>query len=185
MIPDKKAFYQALSYNQYILPPLKDNMVTRQFMINVKTGKQWCLKSSDISGTRVCADPPSRKDLANIVGDVMLNYRSLGEPHDTAFKSTAMLIKKQPPAVHWLLQVLATIDPGNVIFSKGYRKPSKQQQARQVEETMISNADGFFSDLPILGRRSRGKAILSFADPTAKQRAKIDRMESQLLRLNE
>ena len=66
-------------------------------------GKWWCLKASDVSGARVCADPPSKKELAEIVGEVMLNYRSLGEATDAAFKATAMLIKKNPPSVVWLL----------------------------------------------------------------------------------
>ena len=126
LIPDKKAFYSALQRNQVILPPLRDSMVTRRFMLGIKDSTYWCLRASDITQTRVCADPPARKDLANIVGDVMLNYRSLGEAQDIIFHRTANLIKKQPPAVHWLLQVLATIEPNHEIFNKNYRRPRRQ-----------------------------------------------------------
>ena len=93
----------------------------------------------------------------------MLNYRSLGEATDAAFKATAMLIKKNPPSKVWLLQVLATIDPDHLLFTKEYRKPTKQQQV-QVQETMVNNSDGFFSGLPILGKRKKGRAGVSFVD---------------------
>lgn len=82
-------------------------MVTKRFMIGVKERHYWCLRSQDIVTFRVCADPPSKLDVAFILSEVMTNYRPMGEPLDTAIKRTALLIRKQPPSVSWQLLVLS------------------------------------------------------------------------------
>ena len=80
--------------NQYIMPPFKDAIVTRKFMLGVKDGYYWCLRSNEVITFKVCADPPHRKDLAEILSNIMLNYRSIGEQYDSAFRRTALLINK-------------------------------------------------------------------------------------------
>ena len=60
LVPNKKALYVALQRNQYIMPPMKDAIVTCKFMLGVKDGYYWCLRSSEVVAVKVCADPPAR-----------------------------------------------------------------------------------------------------------------------------
>ena len=85
---DKKSLYSTNTRNQYIQPPYKDAINTKKFLQGIKDGKYWCLNSNEVNGLKVCADPPKKYDLAQILGDVMLTYRFMGEPTDTNFRRT-------------------------------------------------------------------------------------------------
>lgn len=109
LIPDSDALYNACLRNQYVMPPLKDSLVTKDFIMSVFRSKTvWCPKSSDIQ-YRVCADVPPKKMLAEIVFNQM---QSTNVPEDMrqAFQNTASLIMKNPPSTSWLLLVLATLN---------------------------------------------------------------------------
>ena len=73
-------------------------------------GEYWCLKPEHVHTFRVCADPPNKRQLADMVFDTIVNLRSIGEPMDTQLRKTGSLIKKKPPSVKWLLFVLCTLD---------------------------------------------------------------------------
>ena len=70
LVPDKKAFYEALIRNQVVLPPLSDSIVTTAFLLGVYESRLWCPKS-DIIKHRLCCDPPGKKDLAELLYDQM------------------------------------------------------------------------------------------------------------------
>ena len=170
LVPNKKAMYMALQRNQFIMPPQKDAIMTCKFMLGVKDGFYWCLRSQEVVTVKVCADPPARKDLAQILGDIMLNYRIMGEPHDSAFRRTGDLIKKHPPSVHWMLQVMSTIAQEHEIFAKNYVRPRRMPEQVQGPTVQIANPNGFFDDLPMTDRRGRGsRGVISMVDQRTRQ----------------
>ena len=81
--PDNKALYECCQRNQFILPQLKDALVTREFMEGAMRGEYWCLKSDHVHAYRVCADPPSKRELADMVCDAIATMNPVGEPMDS------------------------------------------------------------------------------------------------------
>ena len=88
-IPDGKSLYNALVRNQRLMPPRKDAINSQKFMRGVWTKKYWVMSSHEVVGYKMCADPPSKKQLARILAAVLANYRSLGEPTDSGMRRTA------------------------------------------------------------------------------------------------
>ena len=181
-IPDKFALYGALVRNRRLMPPRKDAINTNKFMRGVWTKKYWVMSSEDVVALKMCADPPSRKAIAKILADIMTNYRSLGEPTDSGMKRTAKQIRKRPPSPTWLLMVLSNLDPENALFAKGYVAPKKPKGAENV---FISNADDFFSGLPLAATKK--KRYINLLDSKAKNsqqysrlQAKIEKMQARL-----
>ena len=100
-VPDKRALYDALLRNQFILPPFKDQLLTTQFLMGIKDRTYWCLHSDSGLAMKSCADPPTKLELSEILSDVMLNYRPMGEPTDSGLKRTALQVRKRPPQRNW------------------------------------------------------------------------------------
>ena len=95
---DGKTMYSCLVRNGYLMPPRKDPINTQKFMKGIMCKKNWVLHSDHVVSVRMCADPPSRKELAKIVVRIMKNYPSIGEPMDSGLRRTAKHIKKRPPS---------------------------------------------------------------------------------------
>lgn len=55
------------------MPPLKDAICSKEFMMGVKDKTHWCLNSADVRGYAVCASKPSRIQLAGILADKLVN----------------------------------------------------------------------------------------------------------------
>ena len=68
----------------------------------------YCLKSEDVRRLKTCADPPSRKELAVILADVLVAKAPLfDEPHRTAIANTAGLIRRKKPSLEWMLLLMS------------------------------------------------------------------------------
>ena len=44
-IRSKKDLHEACVRNGYLTPPLRDSMCSKKFLLGIKDGKYWCLKS--------------------------------------------------------------------------------------------------------------------------------------------
>ena len=99
-IPNKHALYVALGRNQFVLPKEKDAIMTKDFMLGVPRGEYWCLQSHEIKQFRVCAEPPNKVPLAEIVYEIMMRTEVTLDMR-RAFHRTAELISKHPPCVEW------------------------------------------------------------------------------------
>ena len=64
LVPDKKALFELILRNQYIMPNFKDGLVTQAWMHGIMWKTHWCLLSEEAGVPKVCAKPPSRKLLA-------------------------------------------------------------------------------------------------------------------------
>lgn len=173
LIPNVKALYDALVRNQFILPPQKDGLVTKKFMLGILDEQYWCLKSDEVRTLKVCADPPSKKALAAILSDRMTNMADIDAVMQRRFLETALLIRQKPPCTDWMIKVLSQVDPNNHLFDKNYVKP--RENPRQAAPIMIPNPNGFFDNLP-LPKGKRGKRIMSFIDPATKERLRQERL---------
>ena len=127
----------------------------------VRFKKAWCLNANEQVSIKPCADAPSKKELARILHTTMMNYRSLGEPHDSGLRKTAKLILKKPPDVQWMLMILATIDSDHRIFDKDYVHMKASRNAEDDPKEAIDNSDDFFTGIPI-SRNATGRRGVSF-----------------------
>ena len=66
-IRDRKTCYEALLLNQRIVPDFKDKMMTKKFMKGVLNHHYWLPKADEIHYTAVCAFPPTKEVLADIL----------------------------------------------------------------------------------------------------------------------
>lgn len=112
---------------------------------------------------RVCASPPQKQDLADMVAHEMNNRELIGEPYDGAISRMALIVSKKQPAVDWLLLVLGTLDPDHKIFAKNYVAPIKDRERQKDHGIFVNNFDGFFSGLPSL--KSKGRIRIMILDP--------------------
>ena len=182
-IPDGKSLYSALVRNQRLMPPRKDAINSQKFMRGVWTKKYWVMSSHEVVGYKMCADPPSKKQLARILAGVLANYRSLGEPIDSGMRRTAKQIRKRPPNTNWMLLVLSSLHPGHEVFDKGYIKPARRQEEQFVASAMVDNEDGFFDGLPMA--TPTGKRRINLLSADMQQQVKVARLQFQLGKLQE
>lgn len=92
---------------------------------------------------RVCADPPSRKELAQMLYELMASC----DNDISGFMATAELVIKHPPNAHWLILMLATVNHNHRIFAKDYVRPKPLRNGKLVGK-QVSALDGFFDGLP-------------------------------------
>ena len=179
--PDNKALYECCQRNQFILPPLRDALVTREFMEGAMRNEYWCLKAEHIHTYRVCADPPGKRELADMVCEAIANMNPVGEPMDSQLLRTAPLIRKKPPSVHWLLLVLCTLNENHPIFDRSYVHP-KATRAVAVGAGFVRNPNGFFDGMPHVNRRV--KTFIGFRDRENQEQQKLERLEAQAEKVN-
>ena len=55
IIPDKDALHKALLRNQLYVPPLKDAISTKDFMVGILESRTWVPRTTDLQ-LRNCAD---------------------------------------------------------------------------------------------------------------------------------
>ena len=88
--------------NGFVLPPMKDPILTVKFMKGVKSGYFFCMKQEMVTNFKQCATPPPRHELAVILCNVMSNTDTgLGEPYDSGMKRTAKEVLKKKPSITW------------------------------------------------------------------------------------
>ena len=145
VIPDRSAMHKALLRNQLYVPPLKDAISTKDFMVGILEARTWVPRTGELQ-LRNCADQPNKKELAQILFDVMVSCTSVGEESQVGFFKTAELVLKHPPSPSWTITMIATIDPGNVIFSKDYVRP--RYPTTSANAVMVPSFGDFFEGLP-------------------------------------
>ena len=165
-LESKESIYQALAFNQYVLPPLSDPLISIKFMIGLMHHKYWLPKSAQITQFRVCAITPSKSVLAGYVYDALMQHHSVNRQIDAAMKRTASLIRKKKPDCKWLLVLLAQLNPDHLVFTKQHTHrvahPSRQ---RRQESLTFPNTDGFFNDLDLRPSQRKAKRRVNLVDP--------------------
>ena len=60
-------FQKALIRNRFLVPPLKDPIMTVAFMKGVLNEEFFVLKQEMVTNVRQCADPPPKNELSEMV----------------------------------------------------------------------------------------------------------------------
>ena len=111
-------------------------------MIGILESRTWVPRTTDLQ-LRNCADQPNKKELAQLLFEVMVNCTTVDQETQPAFLKTAELVLKHPPSPQWTIIMISTIDPGHVIFNKDYVKP-RFQAASMISTTAMVPAFGDF-----------------------------------------
>ena len=87
----------------YCMPDGTDAICSFTFVKGVKDKKFWCLEYKDAMPMKFIADPPSRKHMAELLYESMINnVVPRGEPFDSGVRNTALAILKNPPQLWWM-----------------------------------------------------------------------------------
>ena len=129
-------------------------------MVGQLNGTFWCPRSHELT-VRLCADPPSKKDLAQILYKLMLDFSNMPEEMLPAFHRTADLVLKHPPSPCWSLMLISTMDVNNRIFAKDYVKPKPQPKTSLFQQAVVPAFNGFFDNLPVIEKK-KGAGRVSF-----------------------
>ena len=172
-IPDKKALYEALVRNQYILPPKNDPICSRKFLLGVKSKHFWMLRADEVVALKVCADPPTRRDLAQMLVEVLESMPPLNDHRDQGMRNTAEYIRRVTPTAKWMITVLSNLKANHQIFDKDYVRPVLRPQMQQFAP-MVDNEDHFFDGLPIATPMSKRR--ISLLAPEMKQQLKVSKL---------
>ena len=85
------------------MPPFKDDINTATFLMGVKDREIWCLLQSQMQVMKTIAEPPSRKQLAEMIYEFLINHREQGEtelsPHLEKFCKHLI---RAPPSFWWM-----------------------------------------------------------------------------------
>ena len=93
-IPDRPALHKALLRNQFWVPPFKDGICTKDFLVGLLEKRYWVPNTSELQ-IRNCADLPNKKELAEMLKEQMMNvYSSVDGDLQAAFHNTAELVAK-------------------------------------------------------------------------------------------
>ena len=165
-VRNRADLYEALQRNGYYLPLFNSSLIQVGWMQQVRDRAVWCPKYSDIR-LKPCPTPPSLTEVVEmLVGQLEKTGRSAG------------ITKKKMPDLRWALDVLATVDPFNDIFDKGYR-PNKRQKVEAPNDT-VPNFDSFYDGLPLSkAKRVSQRMFVPKRDPKEAQK----KLEAQIQKL--
>ena len=179
-IPDAPALHKALLRNQLFVPPLKDAMCTKDFLVGILEKRYWVPLTSDIQ-VRNCADVPSKKDMALILHEAMMGcLESVDTEIRAGFAATANLLAKHPPSVTWSLMMVSTVNNGHPIFAKDWQKPrAPAASVISQHQTLVPAFGDFFDGLPVEQRTKRAGKI-TFVSKQQQQALRVQKLEVQL-----
>ncbi len=143
LVDNKKTLYEAMQRNGWILPSIKSNCCTVEWMLGVREKEFWC-PHVDNYVMRICARPPKKTQLLQILSDCIVKR---GKAIDLGFTGG------NPPEIPFILKLISTIDPDCEIFKKDYMPPREIKAVEQV----IDNNDGFYSGLPQIDAKKKSK----------------------------
>ena len=172
-VPDRNALYKGMLRNQYVVPPLADTMVTAKWMMGVIEERFWCPKSEQVT-YRVCADPPNRKDLAQMLFDLMVAC----DNHVSGWQATAEVVLKNPPSGYWTILLIASIDSNHALFARDYVRPKPVRNGKPAGK-YVSAFNGFFDGLP-QAARSKHSNLLSFTTKEEREKQRLQGMQDRI-----
>ena len=176
-IPDTPALHKAILRNQFLIPPLKDAICTKDFLVGVLEKKYWVPLTAEVQ-VRNCAEVPSKKELALVLHELMRGCTSVNVEIRAAFLRTADLVLRHPPSQSWSLLMVSTVHPAHAIFAKDWQKP-KAVPGAAAAGAFIPSYAGFFEGLPVEQRTKRAGRI-NFTNKQQQQALRVQRLEDQL-----
>jgi len=147
-------YYEACVRNKFRVPKRKSKLCTLLFLQEVRSRVCWVPMVGDIYPNS-CATPPTVHAIQNeLVAAIEANYDNVGPDDISAIRRFVWHLKQRPADKDFMLDVLSTIFKGqHHYFAKDYRPPPKRTAKTFVP--MVSNHDGFFTNLPPSKRKSK------------------------------
>lgn len=129
--------------NGFYLPSESANAVNEVMLLGVTQGLYWCPKYDEIR-IKPCPKPPTKDVLLNKVLEAasLLSY------------NVSWIDEKHHPDKKWLVDVLATLKPGDEIFKKDYVPPPVRKRLKDIETIVLPGH--LFEGLP--PSKSKAKA---------------------------
>lgn len=127
--------YNVAKRNGYYLPKQSSSAVNENMLYNVLQGNYWCPKYSEMK-LQPCIKPPVKDVLLNKLKDIAVLF-SL---------NIAWIDELHSPDSHWLVAVLATLNPEDEIFRKDYEAPPVRKRRQDIETIVLPNE--IFEGLP-------------------------------------
>lgn len=164
-VPDRETLYAAMIKDGYYCPSLKCSIMTMKFMRAVSFQREFWLPKTEKIRIFISPNPPSNAELAEEVFKALMRLINETQWDDKLerlrCRRTAELILKHPPDKQWSMNMLGTalisfklVHP---IFMKNYQKPKRVVEDPELDDEMIPNIGGFFSDLPIVQQKGKHK----------------------------
>ena len=118
----KAELYELMLRNEYVMPSLHSQIVSIEFMFNVKSGQIYCPKIEDISGQKFCPKPPSKSELLEAIDrQVEFNIQLfISETERQQIIALHDLLKVKDCDKKWLLSVLWALNNEDPVFAKDY-----------------------------------------------------------------
>ena len=152
LMRSKTHFYKAMQQAGYILPAPKQAIVSIKVLHEVRSGQVYMPRAAEVSACRPVAYPPPNVMLVELVAKAAkraVETRPERFPAEPVARLVE-LVKKHGGDKDWLKHLLHCFDPASEVFAKGYRYVRPRSQVQPDRLHVYSNADGFFTGLPLL-----------------------------------
>ena len=152
LMRSKTHFYKAMQQAGFILPAAKQAIVSIKVLHEVRARQVYMPRAADVNACPPVAYPPTNAMLVSLVAEAA-NRAVQARPESFPAEPVARLVelvKKHGGDKAWLLHLLHCFDPASEVFAKGYRYVRPRGQAQPDRLHVYSNADGFFTGLPLL-----------------------------------
>lgn len=152
-VRDRKSLYHAMVANGYVVPALKSNLCTIEFMYKVQAQQVWLPKVSDMHDFRTVNRPPPRTYL---MGEITLALRdvAVGLPNDDAMVDQLANLQAELELRHgnipFLVQLLYSLNTHHEIFAKNYAYYRVKKRTHADSMAVLPNPDSFYDGLPQL-----------------------------------
>ena len=154
MISGVAMLHELMTRQGYVLPAVKSRWTTQKRLLEVRDGKVWALKASDVV-YRQCTRPPSCRVLSEKIASLLVakNLPTLGID----------IAKEKFPDRPWLILALASLSKGDdEIFNRDYVPIFEHIRKNAPQQLLLSNHDGLL-DVPVALRDKKGKRSLRMA----------------------
>jgi hypothetical protein len=150
--------YNAALRNGYFLPKKTSSAITEVMLVNVLKGTYWCPKTDSIRMMN-CVRAPVVETLLKILIKLCIEKQL----------NISWIDATHVPDKKWMVDIVATLDPGNEIFKKDYVAPPIRKRLRDVE-TIVLPAE-VFEGLPPTTSKLKARRLKIMSEAFAAEKA--------------
>ena len=118
--------YNMAIRNGFYMPKQSSSAVNELMISNILKGHYWCPKTEEIRMKSIVKAPLKEMILVKLCQICYAHGLNIGWIDDTHL-----------PDKLWLVNVIATVDPTNEIFDKGYVAPPVKMRLRDIETIVL------------------------------------------------
>ena len=156
---NRALLHDALSRKQFFIPALKSSLCSHIYLREVRLGKLYAIKMYDVRRLN-CTRPPSLTEATKMLVEglkTLMQSSDCEKKQNLQIKRLLQHLEHRTGDMQWTLGMLSTFKTagyGIPLFDSAYLPPKKKNAGdlpiSATARSMLSNTDGFFSDLPAL-----------------------------------